>query len=200
MRYLARIALSQGDHQATERYLQEALDIYEELGLRGLKAEALSELGYVLVSTGNYHAAVQLAEDSLRICGEQDHKGGMIEANIVLGEATLGMSDLESAAKYFRQAIMIANDTWRQPKGHHALAGLTRLLAVQGDKEGAYRLGCFVFSNPASWQWSKDLVADLLANLETELSPESVSASQEWGENKQFEEVASHYLSTETIM
>ena len=67
-RLLARIALSEGDRQAAERYLQEALDIYEVHGLRGWKSVTLGELGYALVSSGDYATAVQLAEVSLRIC------------------------------------------------------------------------------------------------------------------------------------
>ena len=193
-RLLARIALSEGDHQAAERYLQEALDIYEEQGLLGWRSVTLGELGLVLVSSGDYASAVQLAEESLRICREQEFRSGVIEPNIVLGEAALGMNDLDSAAKHFRRAIRIAADTWRPPEGIHALAGLARLLAAQGDSEGAYRLGNFVLANSASWQWSKDIAADLLAQLEMGLSPESVSAARKWGNEKRFEEVASQYL------
>ena len=164
-----------------------------------MKAEAVGELSHVVVSQRDYPAAIQLAEDSLRICREQKHRAGKIEPYTVLGEAALGKGDLESAAQYFGRAVKIANDTWRPSYGLHALVGLVKLLSAQGDIEGAYRLGSIVLTNSASWQWSKDSVAALLARLEVELSPESISAAREWGKEKQFEEVISYYLSTETI-
>jgi tetratricopeptide (TPR) repeat protein len=198
-RSLAYVALSQGDPQAAEDYLQEGLAIYEERGLRGLKGQALGELGHVLVSQRDYPAAVQLAEDSLRICREQEHRAGMIRPNTVLGEAALGSGELESARQYFGRAIKIANDSWLPSFALHALAGLAQLLAAQGDVEGAYRLGTFVLNKPASWQWSKDRAAALLSRLEAELPPESITAAREWGKEKKLEEVTSYYLSTVTI-
>jgi tetratricopeptide (TPR) repeat protein len=197
-RTLAYVALSQGDPLAAERYLQEGLAIYEEIGLRGLMAEVLGQLSHVAVSQGDYPAAMQLAEQSLKICREQEHRTGMIAPNTVLGEAALGLGELESAEQYFERAIKIAGDRWRPPYGLHALVGLARLLAAQGDLEGACRLGTFVLNSPASWQWSKDSAAALLSRIEPELSPESISAAREWGIAKELEEVASYYLSTET--
>lgn len=198
-RFLARIALSQGDPQAAEVYLQDSLAIYEELGLRGLEAESPGELSHVLVSQGDCPAAIQLAEDSLRICREQEHEAGMIEPNTVSGEAALGSGDLESPGRYFGRAIKIADDLWRPSLAHHALAGLAQLLAAQGDVEGAYRLGIIVLDNPASWQWSKDRTAAFMPQLKAELPPESVTVAPEWAEEKKLEEIIGYYLSTSTV-
>jgi predicted ATPase/DNA-binding SARP family transcriptional activator/tRNA A-37 threonylcarbamoyl transferase component Bud32 len=197
-RILAYVALSQGDPPAAKRYLHDSQAIYEEIGLRGLTAEVLAQLSHIAVSQGDYPAAMQLAEQSLQICQEQEHRTGMIEPNTVLGEAALGLGELESAEQYFERAIKIAGDRWRPPFTLHALVGLARLLAVQGDVEGAYRLGTFVVNNPASWHWSKDSVATLLSQLEAEMPPESVLAAREWANEKELEEVTSYYLSSST--
>lgn len=198
LRYLARIVVSQGDFRAAEGHLKDSLEIYEKLGLRGLKGEVLGELSHVAVRRGDSIAANDLAEHSLRICREQEHQVGMIEPNTVLGEVALDLGELESAGRYFSRAIKLASDTWRPSSCLHALVGLVRLLAAQGDVEGAYRLGTFVLYNPASWQWSKDIATDLLAQLKAGLSPESVSAAREWANEKKLEEVTRYYLSTST--
>jgi len=188
-RYLARIAMSQGDLQMAEEYLQDSLAIYEELGLRGMKAEALAELGHVAVNAGDFTTAGQLARDSLALCRELEYRAGQIEPYTVLGEVALALDNFPESETYFQKALQTAIEVWVPSYALHALAGTARLLAAKGEKEKALELATFMIHHPASWKWSKDSIASLISDLETELPSNMVKAAQTWGEEKKLEGV-----------
>ena len=189
LRYLARIAVNKRDCQTAKKHLQDSILIYEEIGLRGMKAEALSELAHVAVIEQNFASAGQLAQESINLCEERGHQRGMVEPLTVLGEVALGLDDFKKAGAYFRKALQKAVEVWVPPYGLHALVGMAYLLAAVGEKERALELATFTIQDPASWQWSKDSIAPLIAELETELPPNIVAAAQIWGKEKKLEEV-----------
>ena len=171
-------------------------EIYNALSLKGT-SESGQEISLVAevqqhIGRGQVRAVAMSSTDGVTRGMDVVDTGRAI--SVPVGEAALGMNELEAAETHFRQAIRKAADTWHTPEGNHALVGLARLLAIRGDTEGAYRLGSFVLANSASWQWSKDNAADLLAEIKVELPPESISAARKWGNEKRFEEVASHYF------
>jgi tetratricopeptide (TPR) repeat protein len=182
-RYLARIALSLDDYQTAMKHLQDSLAIYEELGLRGLKAETFGEMSHVAVNERDFATAGQLAQDSLTLCQELEHRAGEIEPYTVLGEAALGLGDFQAAAQHFQRALQTAGDVCLPSYALHALVGLAKLLAAVDEKARAYDLTTFILHHPASWQWSKDSVAPLAAELE------AVTAALKWGTEKNLEEV-----------
>jgi tetratricopeptide (TPR) repeat protein len=170
LRYLGRIAASLGDFQSAKKYLRESIAIHEEIGLQGMKAEGLSELASVTALEPNFTAARQLAEDSLALCQELEHRTGEIAPHIVLGEAALGLGNFKAAEHHFHQALQIAVGVWRPSRALHALVGLAQLCAAVGDTAQAYEVATFVLYHPAGWQWSKDRVAPLAAQLEAGLA------------------------------
>jgi tetratricopeptide (TPR) repeat protein len=189
LRYLGRIAAGLGNFQNARRNLQKSIAIHEEIGLQGMKAEGLGELASVIVLEQNFAEARQLAQDSLALCQELEHRVGEIAPHTVLGEAALGLGNFEAAEEHFHHALQIAGEVWQPSLALHAMVGLAQLHAAVGDKVRAYETATFVLHHPASWQWSKDRVASLAAQLETELPADLIEAVQTHNKEKNLEEV-----------
>ncbi len=198
-RNLARIAASLGDHHSAKKYLQDSLAIYEELGLRGMKAETLGELGHVTVYEQDFNTAKRLAQDSLSLCRELEYQAGLIEPYTVLGEAGLGLGDFRAAAQYFDHALQVAVEVWEPSYALHALVGVAQLLAATGEKVRACEVATLILHHPASWQWSKNRVAPLAAELEAELPAEVVAALQSQDQEKTLEEMVKAFTSRQAL-
>ena len=188
-RYSARLALSRGDHQTTRNYLQNSLAIYEELGLRGMKAETLAELGQLAADERDFATARQLAQDSLALCQELEHRTGEITPHAVLGEVATGLGDFEAAEEHFHCALQIAGEVWQPSLALHTLVGLAQLLATVGEQARAYEVITLILHHPASWQWSRDRVAPLVAQLEVDLPTDVVQAIQTQEKEKELDRV-----------
>ena len=197
LRYLGRIAASLGDYQTAKKHLQESIAIYKKIGLRGMKAEALGELASVTAMEQNFSEAEQLAQDSLALCQKLEHRTGEIAPYIVLGEVAFGLGNFPKAETHYRRAWQTAVEVWLPSYALHALVGLTKLLAIEGKKEQALELATFISQNPASWQYSRDRIASLVAQLEAELPPHVVKAAQTRGKEKKLEQNFSPLPSTQ---
>ena len=114
----------------------------------------------------------------------------MVEPFTVLGEVVLGLGDFPEAEAHFQKALQIAMERWVPPYALHALVGMAQLRAAVGDKEQALEVAAFILHNPASWQWSKDRVAPLAAELEAELPPETVTAIHNRATEQTLEQIA----------
>lgn len=188
-RHLASLALSRGDRQTAQKHLKDSLAIYEELGLRGLRAETLAELSWVALDEGDYSIASQLARESLALCQELEHGQGEIAPYTVLGEVALGLSDFPQAQTHFQKALEIAVELWFPSYALHALVGMAKLLHETGEKERALVVAAFIRQHPAAWQWSKNRIAPLARQLDTELPRRVVKAIQTEGKEKELEVV-----------
>ena len=166
---LARIEVALNNYQPAKQLLQNSLIKYREVGLRGMQADTLALLAHLAVMTNDFAEAQQLAEESLAICKKLDHCQGVAEPLTVLGEVCLGLGDFEQAEQYFHEAIKTAIEAWIPPYALHALVGLAQTLAAVGENARAYETATFILYHPASWQWSKDIISPVAADLEVEL-------------------------------
>ena len=71
---------------------------------------------------------------------------------------------------------------------------LAQFLAAVDEKVRAYDVATFILHHRASWQWSRDSVVPLMAELEAELPPEAVTAAQEQWREKTLEGVVGEIL------
>ncbi|HMQ54434.1 MAG TPA: tetratricopeptide repeat protein [Anaerolineae bacterium] len=189
LRYLGRITASLENFQGAKKYLKESIAIHEEIGLQGMTAEGLGELANVSALEHSFAEAGQLAQDSLMLCQELEYRAGEIVPYTVLGEVALGWGNFPEAQANFRNALQIAVEVGVPSYALHALVGMAKLLAALGEKEQALELATCIIQHPASWQWSKDCIAPLAAELETELPPEVVQAARVRGKEKNLEQV-----------
>jgi len=102
----------------------------------------------------------------------------------VLGETSLRLGDFQAAEQHFHHALQTASDVCLPSYALHALVGLAQLLAAVREKVRSYDIATFVLHLPASWQWSRDSVVPLIAELEAELPPEAVTAALRWAQRK----------------
>jgi len=129
------------------------------------------------------------------LCQEQEYRTGKIEPYTVLGEVAIGLGNFPEAKIYFRKALHIAIEVWVPSYALHALVGMAKLLAAVGEKEQALELATCIGQHPASWQWSKDSIAPLSAELEAELPPDVVEAVESWVKEKELKEVIEELIS-----
>ncbi|MCB9103313.1 MAG: tetratricopeptide repeat protein [Anaerolineales bacterium] len=197
LRYLARIMAGQGDIQTAKKHLKQCIAIHEEFGLQGMKAEGLAEMATVAAMEQQFAKAKQLAQDSLALCQELEHRTGEITPYTVLGEAALGLADFKTAERHFHQALRIACEVWQPALALHALVGLARLFASVDEKAQAYETATFILHHPVSWQWSKDSIAPLAAELEVELPPDVRNLAQTQAKAKNLEQVVDELITRE---
>jgi tetratricopeptide (TPR) repeat protein len=195
-RHLARIAVSLGNYLAAKKHLQESIGIYEEIGLLGMKAESLGELAHIAVLERDFAVARQQAQESLTLCEEREHAAGMIEPMTIFGEVASGLGDFREAERHFHHALQISIEVCAPAYALHTLAGLAQLLAALNEKAWAYDVVTFVLQQPASWQWSRDCLKPLAAELGTELPPEVVVEAQNRARDKTLEGMIEELVKT----
>ena len=187
--YLALIKISNHEYEAAHKLLQNSLNIYREIGLRGMVAETLGLLAQVTAVSGQLHNAKEMAQKSLTMCQELDHQYGQIRPLTVLGEVSLALGDFQVAESYFHEAVQTAVVTWMIPYAHHALVGLAHLRAEQGANQQALNIISFVQQQAASWYWSKISLDSLRDKLALQASEEEITAAQLWGKKKNLEQL-----------
>ena len=186
-RCLARIALSQSDLPTAKAYLQDSIALLTEFGLRGMKAETVGDLANVLAYEQDFAEAEQLAQDTLRQCQELDHRSGEIGPYTVLGEVALGRENYAEAKAYFQNALDIALEVSLPAYALHALVGTAKLLVAIGDEAQALSIATYVCEHSASWHWSKECLAPLVAQLTDTLAPDVVQSAQAWAAEQTLE-------------
>jgi hypothetical protein len=105
-----------------------------------------------------------------------------------------GLGDFKRARRYFYQALETAMAVGEMSRLPLVLVGTATLLAGEGEKERALELLALALHHPASWQWTKDRAAVLVAELEAGLSPDAVAAALERGRTRDLEATVAELL------
>ena len=121
-----------GDYPAAAQALEQALDIYRDLGDRLGQANALSDLGVVRRMTGDYPAAAQALEQALGIYRDLGDRGGEAEALNERGTLHRVSGELAQAEGCHQQALELARAIASSWDEAHALAGLGRCALAAG--------------------------------------------------------------------
>lgn len=162
-RYAARLALAQHDYPKARQHLRESLIIHEEIGLLGMKAEALAEYSQVQLLDGRLDEATQSAEESLALCTARAHRAGRVEPLVVVGEVACAQDNWPAAGDTLREALEIAREAYLVPYALHALSAVARLFAAVGKLQRAQELTIFVGRHPGTWQWTRERLTALTA-------------------------------------
>jgi tetratricopeptide (TPR) repeat protein len=168
------------DFQKSREFILESIALYKELGHSWGVADRLGDLGELALAMGEYTQAAQFAQESnavyARVVGEF-HNWGLR----VIGNAALGLGDLQTARKYLCLSLQHALKIHRWGHALLVLVVIAGLLAKEGKEERAFELLALVMSHRASWQMGKDKALPLIAELEAKLPPEVVAAAQARG-------------------
>jgi len=117
-----------GQYDRTERYLEEALSLFQELGNRQQVMDALSNLGVIADARGDYEDAFQRYDTALRIAREVGYRDGAIVFLTNRGGMQAALHNYEAADADLREAFKMAGITgsWIMPQTYvyHSEASL----------------------------------------------------------------------------
>ncbi len=185
-RALADLAIDACGMQQMEEALRlwrESFAIYAEIGDRWGMADDLGDIGEGCNFLERYAEAAKYAQQSLDLMVKRSR--GLADWELrVLGIASLGLGDTRAAAEYFSQALQSELEAWYPARALHVLAGVSALLAANGERERALELLALVFHDRRTWQWAKDSSGSLLARLRAELPADVVAAAEARGRDR----------------
>jgi predicted ATPase len=135
----AAIATSQGDARGAQRFAEEALRLYEELGEPGRQSGAMRDLAHIAWLRGDTARAQTLAEGALSLAELSGDPEDIAPALCVLAELELaagapGRAD-ELSARASTLVQMLPNEEWKTSA--HILSGFVAL--ARGDGHAAER-------------------------------------------------------------
>jgi tetratricopeptide (TPR) repeat protein len=137
LRNLASVCLYLGDYESASAYTIEARGIFQAIDYPRGVAGAESMLGLLLSLQGSFEESVahcQRALDILDVIGELGQQPQTLSH---LGDALLGLNDLDSAAEAYTQAIELLRGSGAEHKMVEPLAGMARIALAEGDSARA---------------------------------------------------------------
>jgi tetratricopeptide (TPR) repeat protein len=121
-------------------HLEEALQIYRQIGDRRGESSALAYLSLLSHHLGKDEAAIQLSQQGLAIAssiGARDEEGRLLN---MLGHALVASGNLEDAKVAYQQALDLRRELGQHHLTQEPLAGLARVCLSQGDLPQALAL------------------------------------------------------------
>ena len=125
LRALGVAHLMLGTFDRAYSYLEQARELYQELGDRRGVSNMLSTMGETARQQGDYTAAVKLYQEALAIARDIGERTGEIICLNNLGGVRLGLGDHDAAIADLRQVIRMAG-----PSGYQVLSETYSFLAV----------------------------------------------------------------------
>lgn len=123
-----------GDHASAAAYLEEGCQMLTAQGEKRLASDGLSVLSWLCVQTGENARAIAYAQQTLALAVSD---GAPQVAWLVLGDAYLGLGELDNAHRAYTQDIAISQSPSLRVDRWHAQAGLAAVLLAQNAKEEA---------------------------------------------------------------
>ena len=177
LRLLGQSALSLGRYDEARLVLEESAVLNSSVGDRWGVGSAYRGLGVVAQAQGKHQQAVDMFRKGLDTFTEL---GGSWWVGRVLAEMGLSVFDLGDdveAGRLWRESLRIATETRGTPVVLEALAGFAILQVKRGELEHALELLLVVLNHPASFQDTKNRLANLRADLEAQLTPQQAEAA-----------------------
>ncbi len=177
---LGQIAYALEDYGEAKEFFQESLAICQAIDDRRGTGLCLNYLGDVVGKMGEARGAQQLYHESLATFREIGNQMGIIATHVKLGFNADTLKEYAAARTYFRQALRLGLQLQALPAVLDVLVGEAMLIIHTGlDKpHRAMEILALAFSHPASSRENQDRAARLLAELESQMSPEAVKAAQ----------------------
>jgi len=181
---LGEIAYVQGQFAEAEARFRQELALIRDLGNREWLSWSLSRLGAAVLAQGRLGDATGLLMEAVAIAEDCADPRGISRAHKELGYLALRQGALETARRHWRTAIEMA---WRVQDHPHllvaldALIGLATLLAQAGDVEQAVEVLALVRGAAGMDRRTETKAEQLLAELETHLSPARFATAQARG-------------------
>jgi predicted ATPase/DNA-binding XRE family transcriptional regulator len=160
------------------QFLQESLELIIPAEDPWTLGTAYGNLGMVELAQGNPSEARSLLQTSVSLFSELGMMEDVAFYLAYLGEACAAMGATEEAEGYWLDGIRIARQAQALPTILANLIRLARLHAEQSDLLTTYEWAIWVANHPAAWQDTKDRAEILLAELESQLTPEQIDLAR----------------------
>ena len=136
--YLGRLRIEDGDYQAGQRYLEDAMHLLQLTGSRPAEARIVNSLGYVDAMLGNYTAALEHHAASRRISREIQQPIQESHALHNLCTVARKQGNLAQAEAYGQEALRLALANELPDAAHYARLHLGYVWLAAGElKEAA---------------------------------------------------------------
>ena len=112
---------SMGDVRALEHY-RKSLAMSEELGMKGLMANALGKIASAYIGQGNNVMALEYAERSLKLSEQMKNYRQTIWATMTIGNIHANRGESTQALEYFQQALALSEKGGYKQDAAQALA------------------------------------------------------------------------------
>jgi tetratricopeptide (TPR) repeat protein len=156
-----------------ERYLRQALEVFEEIGAAGRSGWTVSNLAFVYRQRGELRLAETTFEEALRRLRRTNEQGRLVEAERGLAEVLIAQGKIEEADRLISAAERRVGreDVWTRASLLHA-RGL--VLAAQGRREEAEAafLGALEIVEPTMYEI---LTREIRRSLESLRAPHEVA-------------------------
>jgi predicted ATPase/class 3 adenylate cyclase/Tfp pilus assembly protein PilF len=133
------LAIYQGDYEQAQKFHENSLTLYRELGDKLGIANSLNSLGNVAWHYGNFENARKLYEESLTYSRELGDKCGIAISLNNLGIYAINRGDYEQAHKFYEESLIIRRKLGDRHDIAYSLNNLGFVAYNQGKNEQAWK-------------------------------------------------------------
>jgi tetratricopeptide (TPR) repeat protein len=200
---LGLAAASAGDYAKARPYFQEALALWQALGVRAGASTVLTNWGLIAWKHGDHAEAKTMLQESLSIAREAGNIWWIANCLNNLGHPTAALGQYDEAASYYREALTLTRgrDIRIFPAIFlEAVIGLANITAKTGDTSAQVRAVewlAMVSQHPLLKPDIEHIAAQHLDELRTELQSDAYTAAMARGKQQKLEDVVALLLAKE---
>lgn len=193
-----------GKLEEAKKHLEQSLAICRETGHQFQTAIRLALLAHVVNDLGAYRDAQQYCEEALAISKDIHYISTLSWALNGLGVAAYGQGDILTARTHLQAALKTAANSqvdtlmfltyWATLLIKETSILSETPLSGKEARERAVEILTLVIDYPGNWQIFKDRAIRLLAELETELTPDMVTAARARAKNQTLNDIVAGIL------
>jgi tetratricopeptide (TPR) repeat protein len=183
-----------GKDQEARAALEESISINESVGDRWGVGTAYRGLGLVEQEQGRHDEAIEAFQKSRSILNDLGARWD--EARVLgdMGRSIFALGKITDAENTWRMSIQIASEVKGTSLVLESILGIANVRAKQGNSGQAYELLLVVLNHPVTVQETRDRAAKLSAELEAQLTPSLIEATQSYAGGKTLEMVVEEAL------
>ena len=187
---LGAIAHDQERYEEAQNYYQASLTLCEQLDDQYGVAASINNLGRTAFMQGAYAKGKQFCEECLALYRRYGDYWGIAASLINLGDIVCALGDLQSARRYFHEALKTVYVIQAVPLVVEVVVGMVELLIQEEKSDQALTLLIPVTQNPPRDKETRTRADRLWRNLIAELPNELVTSIQQNYQPQPIEAVA----------
>lgn len=185
-----------GEYDLARQHYQHLIYTSNKRNTDELAALALEHLGYLEISLDHFSAGLQYSVEALEIFERFDSLLGIFSASRGIAIAYCGLGQLNEARYYFHIALTtyVHHGSQMNLLAMQTLAGIAKLLAMEGDVARSVELTSFIQQHPHASDETKTIVRTLSDELEAEIQSVVFQSAKERGAYLELESLAIGFI------